>query len=44
VASPETHQEIRPGQSFAWNPSLPSAKAEETFVLLPEGPEVLTPA
>jgi Xaa-Pro dipeptidase len=44
VASPETHGEIRPGQAFAWNPSLPSAKAEETFVLLPEGPEVLTPA
>jgi Xaa-Pro dipeptidase len=44
VASPETHGEIRPGHAFAWNPSLPSAKAEETFVLLPEGPEVLTPA
>ena len=44
VASPETRQEIRPGQAFAWNPSLPSAKAEETFVLLPEGPEILTPA
>ena len=44
VASPETQQEIQPGQAFAWNPSLPSAKAEETFVLLPGGPEVLTPA
>jgi len=44
VASPETQQEIRPGQAFAWNPSLPDAKAEETFVLLPDGPEVLTPA
>ena len=40
----DTRQEIRLGQAFAWNPSLPSAKAEETFVLLPEGPEVLTPA
>ncbi len=44
VASPETAQEIRTGQAFAWNPSLPDAKAEETFVLLPGGPEVLTPA
>ncbi len=44
VASPETTQEIRAGQAFAWNPSLPDAKAEETFVLLPGGPEVLTPA
>jgi Xaa-Pro aminopeptidase len=44
VASPETRQEIRAGQAFAWNPSLPDAKAEETFVLLPDGPEVLTPA
>jgi len=44
VASPETRDEIRPGQAFAWNPSLPGAKAEETFVLLPDGPEVLTPS
>src|SRR5215210_846602 len=44
AANPETRQEIRPGQAFAWNPSLPNAKAEETFVLLPEGPEVLAPA
>jgi Xaa-Pro aminopeptidase len=44
VASPETRDEILPGQAFAWNPSLPGAKAEETFVLLPGGPEVLTPA
>ena len=43
VASPETQEEIRAGQAFAWNPSLPNAKAEETFVLLPGGPEVLTP-
>ena len=42
-AGPGTRQEIRPGHAFAWNPSLPDAKAEETFVLLPEGPEVVTP-
>jgi Xaa-Pro dipeptidase len=42
IATPGTHQEIREGQAFAWNPSLEAAKAEETFVLGPEGPEVLT--
>ncbi len=42
IATPGTHQEIREGQAFAWNPSLEGAKAEETFVLGPDGPEVLT--
>ena len=42
VATPETRQEIRAWQAFAWNPSLEGAKAEETFVLLEHGPEVLT--
>jgi antitoxin VapB len=42
IATPEAHVEIRAGQAFAWNPSLRGAKAEETFVLIGEGPEVLT--
>ena len=42
VATPETRQEIELGQSFAWNPSLRAAKAEETFVLAGDGPEILT--
>ncbi len=42
VATPDARQEIRAGQAFAWNPSLERAKAEETFVLLEDGPEVLT--
>ena len=42
VATPDTRQEIRTGQAFAWNPSLEGAKAEETFVLNENGPEVLT--
>jgi Xaa-Pro dipeptidase len=42
IATPGTHQEIREGQAFAWNPSLEGAKAEETFVLGQDGPEILT--
>jgi Xaa-Pro dipeptidase len=42
IATPGTHREIRGGQAFAWNPSLEGAKAEETFVLGPDGPEILT--
>jgi Xaa-Pro aminopeptidase len=42
IAMPETALVIEPGQAFAWNPSLPGAKAEETFVLTDAGPEVLT--
>lgn len=42
IATPATQQEIRPGQAFAWNPSITGAKAEETFVLAGSGPEVIT--
>jgi Xaa-Pro dipeptidase len=42
IATPGTQQEIREGQVFAWNPSLEGAKAEETFVLRSDGPEILT--
>ena len=42
IATPGTQQEIREGQAFAWNPSLVGAKAEETFVLGRDGPEILT--
>jgi Xaa-Pro dipeptidase len=44
IATPETRQEIRVGQAFAWNPSITGAKAEETFILTESGPEVITPA
>jgi Xaa-Pro aminopeptidase len=42
IATPDAQHEIKEGQAFAWNPSLHGAKAEETFVLGPEGPEALT--
>jgi Xaa-Pro aminopeptidase len=41
IAAPQAAQQIATGQAFAWNPSLPGAKAEETFVLTAGGPEVL---
>ncbi len=42
IATPHTEQQIRVGQAFAWNPSITGAKAEETFVLTEDGPEVIT--
>jgi Xaa-Pro dipeptidase len=42
IANPSSQQEITEGQAFAWNPSLEGAKAENTFILGPDAPEILT--
>jgi Xaa-Pro aminopeptidase len=37
-----THDVIRAGQAFAWNPSAPGAKVEDTVVVDADGIQVLT--
>ena len=41
IATPQTRQEIKIGQAFAWNPSIIGAKAEETFILTEIASEVI---
>ncbi len=42
VANPTTTDVLSAGMAVAWNPSLPGAKVEDTFVLLEAGLENLT--
>lgn len=41
-ASFATHDIIRAGQAFAWNPSVPGAKVEDTVIVDADGIRVLT--
>ena len=37
VATPGDETVVRPGMAFAWNPSLPGVKTEDTFILGDDG-------
>jgi Xaa-Pro aminopeptidase len=42
VANPTTNDTLEENMAVAWNPSLPGAKIEDTFVLVKDGSENLT--
>lgn len=41
--TPTAPGEVLPRQAFAWNPTLPGVKSEDTFLIDEEGPELLSP-
>lgn len=43
VATPGSTQVVEAPQAFAWNPSVPGAKSEDTFLITASGAELLTP-
>ena len=43
IATPHTDFEVEQVQAFAWNPSVPGAKSEDTFLITEAGAELLTP-
>ena len=42
IAYPGSDVKVRPSQAFAWNPSVPGAKSEDTILCTPDGVELLT--
>ena len=41
-ATPSSHQFLRAGEAVAWNPTITGVKSEDTVLVGPDGPEVLT--
>ena len=44
VATPASAEVVEASQVFAWNPSVPGAKSEDTFLITEQGAELLTPS
>jgi antitoxin VapB len=44
IATPDCDELVRAPQAFAWNPSVPGAKSEDTVLVSDGGFEVLTPS
>lgn len=44
LATPTATEKVEVGQLYAWNPSLPGAKSEDTILVGPQGNEILTEA
>jgi Xaa-Pro aminopeptidase len=44
VATPTSSEMVGAPQAFAWNPSVPGAKSEDTFLVTEGPPELLTPS
>jgi len=44
LAAPDGTERVGVGQIYAWNPSVPGAKSEDTLLVGPEGNEILTDA
>jgi len=42
IATPTSHQVVRPGQAFAWNPSITGTKSEDTIIVSEKGYEIVT--
>ncbi|HEY0607457.1 MAG TPA: M24 family metallopeptidase [Herpetosiphonaceae bacterium] len=44
IATPSSREIVSAPQAFAWNPSVPGAKSEDTVLITDAGAEILTPS